>query len=494
MRAWFFILAASFTIGIFIRSLYEDAGKLQLLFLIAAISTFFVYPIHRTRSVFFVSLVFLGAMLGIVRFEISELAFENSFLRAHSGETVFIEGIVSDEPDVRDDIVFLTVRAESLRDGASRLAVNGEKIRVAAERFGNWRYGDRITARGLLLRPEKFEGANGKLFDYPGYLSAKGIYFEIKSGTVSLIGRGEGNQVLSALYSFKEKFLGNLARVIPEPEESLLAGIIVGAKESLGKDLLLDFRKVGLIHIVVLSGYNVTIVADSIVKFFSFLPALYGSILASSGIIFFAALVGGGATVIRASIMALLVVFARYLGRVYDVTTALVLAGFMMLVQNPKILVFDPSFQLSFLATVGLIYFSPFVEKYVRFLPERFGARDIARATLATQIFVTPFLLYLTGSVSLVSFPANLMSLAVVPSIMFLGFLGGALGFIHSALVIPFGYVATVFLSYILFVTEKFSALPFSSYTFQSVSIAVPILCYAIFSVLLFRRFVKIKE
>jgi len=386
------------------------------------------------------------------------------------------------------------VRAQDLRDGASVIAAGGEKIRIAADRFGNWRYGDRIMARGTLLRPEKFEGAPGKFFDYPGYLSARGIYFEIKRATVSLASRGEGNPVLSALYSFKEKFLGNLSRVIPEPEQSLLAGIIVGAKESLGKDLLDDFRKVGLIHIVVLSGYNVTIVADSIVKFFSFLPRAYGSVLASSGIIFFAALVGGGATVIRASIMALLVVFARYLGRIYDVTTALVLAGFIMLIQNPKILVFDPSFQLSFLATVGLIYFSPFVERYVRFLPERFGARDIARATLATQIFVTPFLVYLTGSVSLVSLPANIISLAVVPSIMFLGFLGGALGFISHVLVIPFGYIATAFLSYILFVTEKFSALPFASYTLPSVPVAVPILCYAALSLLLARRFVKIKQ
>ena len=108
--------------------------------------------------------------------------------------------------------------------------------------------------------------------------------------------------------------------------------------------------------------------------------------LASISIVLFAIMVGGSATSGELPSWLFLSFWPVGTGRVYDVTTALFLAGFLMLLQNPKILAFDPSFQLSFLATVGLIYFSPLFEKHLRFMPERFGIRDVAIATVSTQI------------------------------------------------------------------------------------------------------------
>ena len=195
---------------------------------------------------------------------------------------------------------------------------------------------------------------------------------------------------------------------------------------------------------------------------------------------------------LRATIMALLVILARYIGRVYDVTTALYLAGFLMLIHNPKILVFDPSFQLSFLATIGLIYFAPVVEKYISFIPKNLGFRDIALSTIATQIFVTPLLLYMMGMFSLVALPVNLLVLFFIPITMLFGFLTGVFGFLGTIFSLPFAYITTFFLSYIIFVVEKFSSIQFASYTIETVPIFIVLVFYIFFGTLIMKKFSRI--
>src|SRR3989338_10307312 len=157
---------------------------------------------------------------------------------------------------------------------------------------------------------------------------------------VALLSGGQGSWFVEKLFAFKESFIANISRLIPEPHAALLGGLVVGAKQSLGKKLLDDFRTVGVIHIVVLSGYNITIIAYFIEWLFSRLRKNLRLTLASLGIILFAIMVGASATVVRATIMALLALMARSIGRTYMVTRALLIAGSLMLLHNPKILVF----------------------------------------------------------------------------------------------------------------------------------------------------------
>src|SRR5690606_5955202 len=141
------------------------------------------------------------------------------------------------------------------------------------------------------------------------------------------------------------------------------------------------------------------------------IPLLFGAV----GIILFAIMVGGGATVVRASIMALLSLIARATGRLYEVTIALIVAGFIMVLWSPRVLVFDPSFQLSFLATLGLIHATPLFERWLRMIPEYFSLRTIISATLGTQLFVLPLLLFMTGVFPMYSPLANALVLPAVP-------------------------------------------------------------------------------
>lgn len=181
--------------------------------------------------------------------------------------------------------------------------------------------------------------------------------------------------------------------------------------------------------------------------------------------ILFAIMTGGAATTVRACIMGLIAILGQYLRRPSAALRALVLAALGMVLWNPPTLIYDPSFILSVLATFGLITLSPTVEKYLWFVPEKFQLRSIASSTLSVQLFVLPALLYITGILSFVALPANLLALPVVPFAMLFGFLAGLLGLIHPLLGVPLYLIAEVPLQWMIGVATLAQALPFSSTT-----------------------------
>lgn len=438
----------------------------------------------RTGRLLFLSLFLFAASLGMARYDLADLQRGDAILSEHVGEKVSLEGVVSDEPDERENSIRLIVDAESVTVGEETFPV-GARVLVNAPLYPRFEYGDRVELFGSLAEPENFsDEVTLREVDYRSYLAKDGIYYEMFRPKVSFIASGEGNWLVEKLFLFKNAFLDNVSRFIPEPHVSLLGGLIVGAKHSLGKKLLDDFRTVGVIHIVVLSGYNITIIARFIEWIFSGLKRNLRLTVAAGAMTLFAIMVGASATVVRATAMALIALLAKATGRMYIVTRALLIAGFFMLLHNPKILVFDTSFQLSFLATVGLIYFSPLILPKVKWVTERWNMREIVVATVATQLFVLPFLLYKTGLFSVVSLPVNVLILAAIPATMLLGFLAGLAGFVWTTLALPFAYGAYALLAYELAVVEWFARLPFASVTFASFPLALVFFWYGTYALL----------
>jgi competence protein ComEC len=418
--------------------------------------------------------VFISAAgLSIWRYDIADAKAGETGLDAFVHQTVLLEGVIVDEPDVRETTARLVFETEKA------------KLLLTVSREPRHFYGDKVTVSGKLERPKNFNDEKTlREVNYVKHLEKDGIYYQIFQPKITLVARGEGNAIVEKLFAFKNAFIHNINVLIPQPHASLLGGLVVGAKQSLGKDLLDDFRIVGVIHIVVLSGYNITIIARFVEWLFSSLRRNARLIVAALAMIFFALMVGAGATVVRATIMALLVLLAHGTGRLYAVTRALLVAGMIMLIHNPKILVFDTSFQLSFLATVGLIYVSPLVEPRVRWITERWKLREIFVATVATQVFVLPFLMYKTGLFSVVSLPVNLLILAAIPLTMLFGFLAGMVGLFSTLLAFPFASIAYGFLAYELTIVEWFAKLPFASVSVPYFPLWLLILWYATYAML----------
>src|SRR3989344_3601164 len=491
-RNVFEMIVSAFLIGVFLRSFFE-LSFYTILFLFFLACVFLAYGFFskqgRERRLFFlIPLFFLCALLGAIRYELSEP--HSSVLGQFIGETVILEGTISGEPDRRDTNTVLAVRVDVVQVNQQLLKTR-ELIRISAPIYPEFLYGDRIRVRGVVEKPENFETDSGRIFDYQSYLAKEGVYYQISRPVITFIEHGQGNPIASYLFQFKHALLASSARVIPDPEHGLLAGLLFGEKHSIGDDFSELFRKSGLVHIVVLSGFNLTIVAYALMYLFSFLPRTLSVGAGGLGILAFTIMTGASATAVRAALMAGIALLAKVTARAYRIKRALFLAALRMIFYNPKLLVFDPSFQLSFLATIGLVYFSPFVEKKICFVPERFGLREIVAATLSTQLFVLPLLINLSGTVSLIGIFANIAVLPMIPITMFFGALASFAGLLHTVLATPFGYAAYFLLHYEILAAEFFGNLPLAAVSVPSLPTWVIVLSYLALGAFIYRLYRK---
>lgn len=402
--------------------------------------------------VLYASVFLLLFSCGALRMEWASWSEIHPAFEAKINTEAHIAGIVVRDPEVREQYTQLYVETED------------ELLLVRAKQARTVSYGDYVHATGTLQKPEAFETDLGRTFNYPGYLHARGVSYVLSFADVAVPSSNEGNVLIAHLLRFKHALIKQMEAVLPPAQAGLASGLLLGVKHSLGGGLEDVFRTAGITHIVVLSGYNIMLVVAFVMYVLAFiLPYRIRLAFGCIGIVLFACLVGFSATVVRASIMAFLALFAKFLGRTYAVLRALLLACAVMLVFNPYLLVYDVGFQLSVAATVGLILAASYFEQHLTFMPTFLKLRGLLTATIATQVFVLPILLYQIGSFSVVSVVVNVLVLPMVPVAMLLSFASGLIGFVSFPLSQLLAYPAYLSLSYIIVVAQIFSSLPFAS-------------------------------
>ncbi len=353
----------------------------------------------------------------------------------------------------------------------------GIRIRVYAPRYPRYEYGDRLELFGNLSPPRNFKSGDGRSFDYIHYLAEQDVFYEMKHPTMHRTGNMSRDSPLTflqaKLIALKRAFLSQIMSVLGEPHASLAGGLVVGEKSSLGKDLIDDFRRSGLIHIVVLSGFNITVVAVALRRVLALLPLPRSVLIVLGGlaIVLFGMLVGGGATVVRSCLMAIIALSAELSYRKYNAGRALGFAAYLMILQNPSIVIYDPSFQLSFMATLSLILLAgPFgewlaSERVPGWLrpPEAFGIRELVATTLATQVFVSPIIFYLMGEISIIGILVNIIVLPVIPATMLFVTIVGLGGMVSGWIAKVFAIPAHFLLGYILSIVQYTGQLSFAT-------------------------------
>jgi len=287
-----------------------------------------------------------------------------------------------------------------------------QKIRIIVSRFPEINYGDFMRISG------KISNRNyGALIYFP----------EIKTINSS------SNILQSSLQKVNklaQSFVSLFSKTLPAPSSSLLLGIIFGIKEQMPKDFTNNLRTSGVFHVIAASGMNVTLVGGFISTFFAFFFKRQIAIgLSILGIIFYAILAGLEPSIIRASIMGILVFSAQIMGRQTLAFNCLSLAGFSMLFADPS-LIFDVGFQLSFASTLGILYIKPV-----------FGKKSLISSeiltTIAAQTATLPILLANFGTYSVYSVLVNGLVLWTVPILMIIGGVGAILGLI----LVPLGQI-----------------------------------------------------
>lgn len=466
----------SFLVGVAFASLFRFGVFFPFFIVFVGSLIFCVSRLPSGKAKTFVPLLILFFALGCLRMEFVPDR-EHSLLKDVVGRQITIEGIIREEPDVRENSTRLIV------------GVGEENLLVVTKKYPEFSYGEKVSLQGKIVLPENFSNENGREFDYLSYLAKDGIFYEIPFPKVEVLASGQGNPLFAFLYSFKKAMSEKVSSLLPEPESGLLLGLLFGAKRALSSEVMEMFRAAGIVHIVVLSGYNITIIADFFTRVFLFFPIskMWASIGGGAFVIFFALMSGTGASTVRAAIMVLLIIFARVTGRISNAIHLLFVAAFGMIIWNPLYLLYDPSFQLSFLATFGLLALGPELSRRLLFVTEKFGIRETLATTLSTQIFVLPLLLYETGMLSVVAVLVNLLVLPLLPLAMFFGALATLLGFI-TPLGIFFSFPAFLILSAVFAIASFFVGLPYSSVSVPPFSIFVLIAIYLLYAVIYFNR------
>ena len=418
-------------------------GTVVLLSILIALILFFHWTKHKPNENLHITHILSSALfltLGGVRYRLSQPDLgDPHFIASHvSSETSYIiVGVVSDFPDQRDHYTNIRVQTQKIRpaDGFMHTEVEG-LILAKVPPESDVHYGDQILLRGYLQKPPTNED-----FSYRDYLARQNIYAYMSRANVAILEADHGNVLLRLIFRLKEKSLATIYRLWPDPEASLLAGILLGIESGIPAPVQKAFKDTGTSHIIAISGFNITIIAGLFSNFFNrFLSPRRGAIAAALGITLYTILVGADAAVLRAAVMGGLTLFAQQIGRRQSGLNALAVASLFMAVFDPQ-LPWDLSFQLSLTATIGLIlYAEPLQDKFVE-MASRFITSERAKRlsqpvgeyilfTFAAQLTTFPVMVFHFQRLSLTAFLANPVILPAQPPIMTIGGLALILGLI----------------------------------------------------------------
>lgn len=439
-------------------------------------------------------LLSLGALFlffAFLRFALTEPPLAPANLIFYHDRWAALEGIISEEPvfDNKQKIILDVATLKIITSDDETRGVNGKAI-VYLDRYPEYHYGDLLSVNCNLAKPLDSEDGEQR-FSYSAYLARQGVWSVCLNARIKEVSPGHGNWIYGKILAFKNVLVGGVNKILPEPQSSFLGGLLYGARQSIPVDLKNAFSRTGTAHIVAVSGYNITIIAAAILAILQGLSvprkrAFWASVVL---IVVFVLLTGASASVVRAGLMGIIVLWARHVGRLSQAGRVLVFTAFLMLLFNPRLILFDAGFQLSFASTLGILYFSPILENYSRHWPKIFGFKESLLTTLSAIIATSPLIAYSFGSFSLVAPLVNLLVLPAIPYTMALGFGALILGLLYFPLGQVWGSVVWLPLTYIIKVVEYFAGWKWAAINVPAMPWWVMVLmyCFIIWAAICFR-------
>lgn len=436
----FFLSALAFLSGI----AYASLGLSLLYSLVPAAFLFaalFFCRVHFGISLFAALLLFAGSFYyfwddGRYRALVSLLPQESEF-----------KGVIVSDPKREADRQSFYLRTKA------------GKLLVRTDPLPEYFYGDAVTVSGPLRRPPPDS--------YGRFLAKERVVGSMEKPEIGRISSGNGSKTISFLLGAKSAIRGAYQKLLPPLPAAFLSGITLGVNEDFPEKFLQNLSISGTRHLTAVSGLHIAIII--MVVFNALLLALsrrYAFLLTFVFISFFVGLTGFHASAIRAALMGFLAALALLAGRQYAAYNALALAAVILAVLNPKVLVFDIGFQLSFLAVLGIVYFEPVLRGLLGLSDDEglLKWKNYLMVTLSAQAATAPILIAQFQNFSLVAFAANVLVLSVIPVIMVLGFFMALLSFIFEPLAQVFGFAVEPLITYVVFIINLFAkyAVPFN--------------------------------
>ena len=479
----------AFILGLGLRSFFDIS--LFVVYVLLVFGLVVLIFTVRARKLMVLGIVILGLGAGMLRYNLSVKEVDETKIQFYNDkEVISFVGVVAGEPDRRVDQVKLKVEVIRMTGGPAYApfdpaqGATAGKVLVTTGLYPKFEYGDELEIRCELKTPVKFED-----FDYERYLARYDIYSVCYWPQIRLLSQGNGNRIYAGILRVKEKLKGVVERGLPEPGAGILNAVALGSRRGISEELREKFSRVGISHIMAISGLHITLLAGILMSLlirigFWRKQAFW---LGTGFLVLYIIMIGAPASAVRAGIMGFLLMLGMNMGRVSKSVNSLLLVACLMLLANPRILRDDVGFQLSFLAVLGIIYFSPLFTKWFKKIPEKFGIRDVLVMTFSAQVLVLPLIAYHFGRVSIVSPLVNIFVLPILPLVLIFGFLGMIFGLVWIGLAKILFILIFILLGYLVKVVEIFSRIPFAGIEISHAPVWVIGVVYLVIGVVIWR-------
>ena len=423
-------------------------------------------------------------------------ALSRSSLAASVGQTATVEGTILTLPDQGDDSLGLDLMVTSL-DGRpqhekARLQLELPKdvlpdlVTAAVDPVTGLVEGTRLRIEGLRVEPLP-EAKPGR-FDYGRYLRRRGEHVVLSASLEDCMLVGTRGGLGGAIDRLRLAARSHLRRGLRPPVREVLEAMVLGDDNGVDEQVVEDFRRSGLLHIMAVSGENVVLLCSIAGLGLRLLGLPRSSRMGAliPLVCVYVVVTGASPSIMRAGVAGVLGLLAAMVSRPADGWLLLLAPGAYLMSFNPYA-VFDVSFQLSFAAVVGLLLLSRPLTRALSFLPETIAEQ--AGVTTAASLATAPVSIITFGSASVVSVVANVLAGFALGPIMLLGMISVLVGFVSSWLSLPLNLVAGVFIGFMLSVAALFGRLSFATYEWHGVTLGL-LLTLAVLAEVLALRFV----
>ena len=359
-----------------------------------------------------------------------------------------------------------------------------------------FKYGDKVLVFGKLSQP--YWSGNIGTFNYKKYLERHHIYGVMKikdAENIKIIARNEGNFIIGKALTLKNMIKMINKQSLPDPQAAMLNGILLGMREDIPKQIFDMFKKSGIAHILAVSGLHVGLI---LLMFWGFLklcriPKKIAALILILLVTLYCMVTGMRDPIFRTTIMALAVLTAIIIDREQNLYISMSLACLALLLINPYSL-FNAGFQLSFIATLGIICIAPIL---IEAMPLKLKPRFLFTAfavSLSAQISVMPIVAYHFNYLSLWSVFTNIVILPIIACILALGLLASVFGILWTNLAYIFSMPNWILLTTLLRLIEFFSSMRFMYLEVQKPYIADIIGYYTLVVFVLYALYNGIKN
>jgi len=341
-----------------------------------------------------------------------------------------------------------------------------------------YEYGDVLKIKGKLDKPVGQK--NFGEFNYELYLAREKIFTYLniwQEKDIQKIGEDDSNFLVSFSLSARDKIKEITKQTLPPPYNYLLIGMLLGEKSFIPTDLKEVFAEAGIMHILAVSGLHVGIIAMALIAFLGILrlPKKPKLLILISILIMYASITGFRPSVLRATIMFILLIGGKLLNRSRNLNISLFFAAFLILLSNPLIL-YDAGFLLSFIVTFSIINLSPILQGL--FSKIVIWIKSPLAVSTAAWIGIFPLSAYFFSKVSIISIVSNIFIIPLTGIAVILGFVTFFIGLASISFAGIIANINYLVLNLITLIAKSFSLIPFAFVYVAQPSIMVIILYY----------------